>query len=160
MDRRNADASDRKRSTTTCRRVHPTLGLGRHQQRRIALYGHAVLERPAKRSRLQGSILGLEKDVTGRTDYNYGEFKQHLCSNPKWIRRGLFVVAHSPEIATPKNIDAILEYIKMIDHYGTFGPASVPLEKTLPAQVVRTHAYEIYKFYRNRKRFVEPKKTS
>ncbi len=92
-------------------------------------------------------------------NYNYGEFKQHLCSNPKWILRGLIVLAHSPEIATPKNIDTIIEYIKAFDRYGRFGPYGVPIHKTLPAQVVLKHAYDLYKYYRNRKRFAESETT-
>ena len=92
-------------------------------------------------------------------EYNYKEFKHKLCSNPKWIRRGLIVIAHSPNVATPKNIDEILECIRCIASYGTFGRAGVPLMETQPSLIVREHAYEIYKFYRNRKRFVEPETT-
>ncbi len=89
-------------------------------------------------------------------EYNFTEFKRHLCSKPKWIRRGLFVIAHSPDIATPKNIDTILQHIKAIDRYGNFGGRTGrPITETSASKIVRVHAYDIYKFYRNRKRFVE-----
>ena len=91
-------------------------------------------------------------------DYGYPEFKRKLCSNPKWIVRGLTVVAYSPDIATPKDIQEILRYLRVIENNGQVCPAGVDITRTRPAVLVRKHAPDIYRFYR--KQFAVPETTS
>ncbi len=91
-------------------------------------------------------------------DYGYPDFKRKLCKNPKWIYRGLVVLAHSPDIATPKNIDEILAYVRAIEGNGGVCPDWMEAADERPGAIVRKHAPDIYRFYR--KQFEVPETTS
>ncbi len=92
-------------------------------------------------------------------NYTYSEFKLKLCSTPAWIIRGLTVLAHSPDIATPTGINEIEHYIRVIaNNNRRVCPAGVDITETRPSIIVQKHAYPIYKFYL--KQFKAPETTS
>ena len=81
--------------------------------------------------------------------YTYREFKRKLRSTPTWIVRGLTVLAHSPDVATPMCINEIEHYIRVIaDNNSRVCPDGIDITTTRPSIIVQKYAYPIYKFYR------------
>jgi hypothetical protein len=75
--------------------------------------------------------------------YKYPEFKRLLCTKPKWIIRGLTVLAHSPDIATPKNIHDIEECLRAIRQNG----GELPVGYGRMSDIVFRQAPTIYNYY-------------
>lgn len=88
-------------------------------------------------------------------DYDYNDFKRKLCSNPKWMRRGLYVLAFSPDIATPVEIKEIVSWIKAIEQFQTAGEAGLPLGHGRVVDLLGKYAPDIYRFYREQFKVVE-----
>ncbi len=76
--------------------------------------------------------------------YAYPEFKRLLCTRPKWIVRGLTVLAHSPDVATPKEILEILRMLRAIRKNG----GELPVGYGAMSDMVFKHAPSIYRYYR------------
>jgi len=86
--------------------------------------------------------------MTPEYKYPYPEFKQLLCTRPKWIARGLTVLAHSPDIATPKEILEILRMLRAIRKNG----GELPLGYGSMSDMVFKHAPAIYNYYVQQRR--------
>ncbi len=91
-------------------------------------------------------------------DYDYNEFKRKLCTNSKWMRRGLSVLAHCPKIATPTEIEEIMSWIKAIEKFQTMGGTGLPLGHGRVVDLLGKYAPDIYRFYREQ--FKVPEATS
>ena len=81
--------------------------------------------------------------MTSEYKYPYPEFKQLLCTRPKWIIRGLTILAYSPNIATPKEIREILQSLRAIDQNG----GQLPVGYGRMSDLVFKHAPAIYNYY-------------
>jgi len=88
--------------------------------------------------------------MTPEYKYPYPEFKQLLCTRPKWIIRGLTVLAHSPDIASPARdvVNEILKCLWAIEENG----GELPVGYGRMSDIVYKHAPTIYNYYVQRRR--------